>query len=70
MLKGKNTGESLSRTYEIEMIMKELGKKKVTKKAKESLKKRKIIGIRKEGMYLKIAKKGTVGGRFNIYKWE
>lgn len=48
-------------------IMKEWGKKKVTKKAEESLKKKRL-GIRKEGMYLKIAKKGTDGGRFNIYK--
>lgn len=39
------------------MIIKEQRKKKVTKKAEETLKKGKIIGIRKEGMYLKIAKK-------------
>lgn len=72
MLTGKKTGESLSQTREIETIMKEWGKKRVTKKAEDSLKKeeRKIIGIRKQGMCLKTAKKGTDGRRFNIYKWE
>lgn len=52
--------------------MKELGKKKVIKKAEDSLKReeRKMIRIRKQGMYLKTAKKGTYGSRFNIYKWE
>lgn len=66
----KETGESLSQTHEIGMIIKEQRKKKVTKKAEETLKKGKIIGIRKEGMYLKIAKKKKAAdwGRFNIYK--
>lgn len=47
-----------------------MGKDKGHKEGWGELKIKRRLGIRKEGMYLKIAKKGTDGGRFNIYKWE